>query len=880
MHSSPPIVDDPPGNGGPSSGSGGTFAPSVGGRCGPWAFRCILESNDHPRPSGRFDADDTLRRLKHYLPAQAPLKDFVHHNTLHAFQHGPFHSAARAAERSLGFRTKLELEDYRTLHSHGRISDAVLERVISERFGADRSLEWKERLLNAPFEERPAPRIGQLRACWKRDRRVDLDAIVHPLLFRTLNSYLDQGVALWAFPLHADGFLSSVRELERSAWSGFLRGKRAKELLLDERTEMAALLDLVVGDERQYERYLFDQQFMHAGWSGMVSVVEDRPGALLDARPISLEELIMFELIMEIDALDRRSGTGKWRPLCEGMSSHPAHLFGPDAPTALDEAREVWQEAFEWSYHDQVIKGIRSNARTTTQPAEWRAMALFCIDDRSCSIRRYLEHLDPGSRTFGTPGHFGVEFYYRPDGGKFNTKCCPAPVTPKHLVKAAGPSEVVGGDPHFAKRTHTLFGGWLGSQALGPWAAVQLFRSVFTPSKGPGMSSSFQHMDPGATLTVENLDPSDREDGLRVGFTVPEMALRVESVLRSIGLVDGFATVVYVVGHGASSMNNPHYAAYDCGACCGRPGSVNARVFCHMANHHHVRRLLENRGIRIPATTQFVGALHDTTRDEIVFFDENTLSHANSEEHRRSRGYFGTALHLNAKERSRRFASVDSHRSAERVHKDVRKRSVSIFEPRPELNHATNAVCVIGRRRLTRGLFMDRRSFLNSYDPGLDPDGSALSGILKAAVPVCGGINLEYFFSRVDDLRAGAGTKLPHNVMGLIGVSNGVEGDLRPGLPTQMTEVHDPVRLMMVVEQEPEVVRRVIASDKDTLEWFKNEWIHLVALRPNDRTAFRYRQGDFHPYEPITPATPHVRSITPLLEKEWENCPVHLVDEP
>jgi uncharacterized protein YbcC (UPF0753/DUF2309 family) len=169
---------------------------------------------------------------------------------------------------------------------------------------------------------------------------------------------------------------------------------------------------------------------------------------------------------------------------------------------------------------------------------------------------------------------------------------------------------------------------------------------------------------------------------------------------------------------------------------------------------------------------------------------------------------------------------------------------MSLFEPRPEYNHATNASCVVGRRALTAGLFLDRRTFLNSYDPARDPQGEILTGILAAVIPVCAGINLEYFFSRLDPRVYGAGTKLPHNVNGLLGVCNGVEGDLLTGLPTQMTEIHDPVRLLVVVEQSPEVALEAARRNSSIFEFIENEWVRYGCLDPGSHQVWMYQGAE------------------------------------
>jgi hypothetical protein len=808
----------------------------------------FIESNSMKVQHLTFIETEILRELKHYLPAQAPLKDFIHHNTLHAFQSRTFDEATRMGSSIFGYRTLLSLEEYRDLYKKKSISEDVLKRTIAEYKGSGSVDVWHRQMLHTDFTHVDLPRIGSLRAHWKKTYQIDLDSLVHPTLFRILCSYLDQGIAIWNFPVWHRGFLSSIRELERTSFVSFFRKPRARQLLLESHCGIQHLLNLLIGDESLYEHYLFDQQFAHQGWSGMVSAIEDDPHSLLDTRKITVHDLVTLELLLEIDALDGQFGEDDWSPLATRLDKKPMSLFAEVHTTDHHEVLLLWQKAFEWTYYDGILRRLQNNQYSPSgNTVSFQAM--FCIDDRACSIRRHIESLDPESKTYGTPGFFGVEFYYKPEHSKFMTKLCPAPVTPKYLIKAVEASSKQEKDLHFTKHSHSLFRGWLISQTLGFWSAIKLFANIFRPAASPATASSFRHMDKFTRLTIESQHPEHRENNLQVGFTVPEMADRVEGLLRSIGLVSDFAPLVYVIGHGSSSVNNPHYAAYDCGACSGRPGSVNARVISFMANHQAVRQILRDRGIDIPVNTQFVGGLHDTTRDEIMFFDEDKLFTDNKSLHLRNTAVMLKALVLNAKERSSKFESIPQDATPEQALEAVQLRSVSLFEPRPELNHATNALCIVGRRELTRGVYLDRRSFLNSYDYRIDPDGKYLFNILKAAAPVCGGINLEYYFSRVDNQKLGAGTKLPHNVMGLFGVANGIEGDLRPGLPSQMIEIHDPVRLLIIVEHNPEVVLNTIQRAQETYEWFVNNWVNLIVIQPETRELLVYKDRNFVPYQ-------------------------------
>jgi uncharacterized protein YbcC (UPF0753/DUF2309 family) len=215
----------------------------------------------------------------------------------------------------------------------------------------------------------------------------------------------------------------------------------------------------------------------------------------------------------------------------------------------------------------------------------------------------------------------------------------------------------------------------------------------------------------------------------------------------------------------------------------------------------------------------------------------------------------------NAHERARRFQSAPLTLPFAAARRHVEGRAEDLAQTRPECGHATNAICFVGRRRRTRGLFLDRRTFLASYDPTQDDAKNAiLTRTLQAAVPVCAGINLEYYFSYVDPTGWGCGTKLPHNVTSLLGVMDGAASDLRPGLPWQMVEIHEPVRLLFIVETTAAAMLRIMKENEGIGKLIRNGWVQMAVLDPFSPAIQVFQNGGFATYDPENTQLPKVKS--------------------
>jgi hypothetical protein len=333
------------------------------------------------------------------------------------------------------------------------------------------------------------------------------------------------------------------------------------------------------------------------------------------------------------------------------------------------------------------------------------------------------------------------------------------------------------------------------------------------------------------------------------GFTTNEQAYFVETALRIIGFTKGFARLVLICAHGSESENNPYESALDCGACGGNEGIANARTFVAMANKPQVRHLLAQKNFHIPPDTHFLPGQHNTTTDEVELYDLEDVPATHRKDLLRLQHDLEEAGRRNSQERLNRFPDEPGTPSLSRSPGLTKRRSVDWSQVRPEWGLSRHSTFIIGRRLLTRGLNLEGRTFLHSYDYLQDPTGKYLEIIMTAPLIVGNWINMEHYFSTVDPEVYGAGSKVYHNVVGRFGVMYGSQSDLRIGLPLQTVydgskPYHEPMRLFAIIEAPLERISAIMARQDLLQKLIGKQWINLVALDPVTMEFFLYHSSD------------------------------------
>lgn len=539
--------------------------------------------------------------------------------------------------------------------------------------------------------------------------------------------------------------------------------------------------------------------------------------------------------------------------------------------TVLDEftapeRSKVWLYAYEYHYREDFFQTIRANtnrgrwAKRTQRP---QAQIVTCMDDREESLRRQLEEINPAIETIGAAGFFGIPMNYKGIDDTEIKMQCPVVVRPANDVNEVprkGTEQILQehtkGYRLYKKLAYLMNQSLRRSlifshaviDALAPIVFVGLVSRVFLPKYFLAFNNSLRQSIEKKVSTelmfkAPASDTPATADNPRSGFTDLEQVERLSVFMRTTGLSYGFAPIVCLTGHGSTNLNNPHEFGYNCGACSGKRGGPNARLFAAIANRPEIRKLLAERGIVIPEDTWFIGAEHDTCSDEFFWFDLEDIPQSSLPAFEVFRNDLVKASKVSAQERCRRFVSANNPKTPEEGKEHVNLRANDFSQAFPEFNHATIAAAIVGRRSVSQGAFLDRRVFLISYDPTQDADGKLLENLLLAVSPVGAGINLEYYFSTVNNDFFGSGSKVTHNITGMFGVLEGTSSDLRTGLTKQMVEIHEPLRLQVLVEAKTEILGQIYERQASIRELVGGGWILLGAIDPDSAEISVFERG-------------------------------------
>jgi uncharacterized protein YbcC (UPF0753/DUF2309 family) len=691
-------------------------------------------------------------------------------------------------------------------------------------------------------------------------RDADWNSVICDEISKHCAAHYDEGQAIWKSPWRDlplyQAWRSALRH-DRSFELHGIRGFRKFVAQLPDRPQDAllTLLDALRVPQGLWSDILLCYALAMNGWCAWTQY-KHRQAATNGGENSDFAGLLAMRLTYEVALAAHFEFEIDWGSISSVQEQH-----GEAVAEASDAelTRYLLLKALEIAYRRELLDKLATDlngqpntnanaallAKSDTASQSKLAQMVFCIDVRSERIRRHLEASSDAIETYGFAGFFGLPIEYVPLGASKGTGQVPFLASPQFKVyeeiAAAGPLEI---ESAVEKRSvvRSLRKAWKEFQtsAIGCFGFVettglfygfeliaQSFRTV------PSRSERFDGV---SFADRKRLGPSLRGLGPQEITTSKQVDL-AESILRGIGLIDGFARLVVFCGHGSQTENNPLQAGLDCGACGGHSGEANARLAAKLLNQTYIRRSLAKRGIVIGDDVHFAAALHNTTTDSLEFFDTDEIPPSHVDD---LRNLEASVAHASQGTRVERLDSLPGAG----VH-DLLRRSEDWSEVRPEWGLAGNAAFIVGPRSLTQSVSLDGRSFLHSYDFRRDPEFKVLEQIMTAPMVVAHWINMQYYASTVDPEHLGSGSKAIHNVVGKFGVLSGNGGDLTTGLPWQSVHdgedyQHHPLRLLAVIAAPRDAIAAIIGKHEILEDLLTNGWLNLVAVEGG--SYYRYTE--------------------------------------
>ncbi|WP_396610231.1 DUF2309 domain-containing protein [Haloferax sp. S1W] len=788
---------------------------------------------------------DTIEQAATTVGSVWPLHSFVTANPLSGLEDRPFHEAVQQAERLFGGHGYPSADVFRAALDTGQIDPETL----------------RSELRAHGYEEDPSTLLArmetQAESATEDDESSQHD-VVDTVLTKWLASFLDEGHASWPMPNRERGFYAAFRSAAR--YDRSLPDPGAVATYPDDPTE--AIEQVVSTYPRDRLVDLFEFHFSRLpGWTGFIKQRASSGGDWQAKYPITLTGYLAVRLVLT-DLFDAPLAPPD--SVAESMRSERDLQHDDEVPLP-----ELWLNAWETTYRTELVEAIADQNQSTVASGDSEpavaledggrpdAQLVFCIDTRSEVIRRHIENAG-AYETYGYAGFFGIPMRYEAYDSGVAVDACPPILDAQHYVSdhpVEGCDHEHGRYDTWANTTRTaahvlksltsnaatVFS-FVESTGVGYGAALTA-RTLFPARVYDLLTNASERVPSPADFCAPALDHDSNADGnLPHGLSTAEKVEYAATAFELMGW-DEFARIVAFVGHASQTANNPFESSLDCGACAGNAGGPNARVLAAICNDDEVKAALRDRGFDIPSDTVFVAGEHNTTTDEVTLFTA-PVPESHEADLEQLRSDLETARAGAATERTE---SMDVPSPGTR---EAERRAADWAETRPEWGLAGNAGFVVGPRSLTRGLNLDGRSFLHSYDWRDDESGEALAAIVTGPMVVTQWINMQYYFSTVDNAVYGSGSKITHNPVGNVGVYQGNGGDLMTGLPLQSVMAadddpyHQPLRLSVVIHAPVERVTTVLAENPRVTELLDNGWLSLTVVDPTQNgTSFEYDEN-------------------------------------